>query len=170
VLSSLPDLQKERGFPHPSRKKKLLKFKRESTRSAMRPRAAEFEDNSALPALGNRARTLRAPTAPLARFRPFAARGRDGDPGLPEYISRHIFVWWLGLERSLVWITVGAILVIAPGRSMPAGPERPLKPQGPAPLPAPGQAPYRPGALCCPTGGNRSGGQATDGLWWAVCG
>jgi hypothetical protein len=30
--SSLPDLQKERGFPHPSRKKKLLKFKRESTR------------------------------------------------------------------------------------------------------------------------------------------
>jgi len=34
VLSSLPDLQKERGFPHPSRKKKLLKFKRESTPSA----------------------------------------------------------------------------------------------------------------------------------------
>jgi hypothetical protein len=32
MLSSLPDLQKERGFPHPSRKKKLLKFKRESTR------------------------------------------------------------------------------------------------------------------------------------------
>jgi hypothetical protein len=31
MLSSLPDLQKERGFPHPSRKKKLLKFKREST-------------------------------------------------------------------------------------------------------------------------------------------
>ena len=30
--SSLPDLQKERGFPHPSRKKKLLKLKRESTR------------------------------------------------------------------------------------------------------------------------------------------
>jgi hypothetical protein len=28
----LADLQKERGFPHPSRKKKLLKFKRESTR------------------------------------------------------------------------------------------------------------------------------------------
>jgi hypothetical protein len=27
----LADLQKERGFPHPSRKKKLLKFKREST-------------------------------------------------------------------------------------------------------------------------------------------
>jgi hypothetical protein len=32
MLSSLPNLQKERGFPHPSRKKKLLKFKRESTR------------------------------------------------------------------------------------------------------------------------------------------
>ena len=32
MLSSLPDLQKERGFPFtPSRKKKLLKFKREST-------------------------------------------------------------------------------------------------------------------------------------------
>jgi hypothetical protein len=31
MLSSLPDLQKERGFPHPSRKKKLLKSKREST-------------------------------------------------------------------------------------------------------------------------------------------
>jgi hypothetical protein len=31
MLSSLPNLQKERGFPHPSRKKKLLKFKREST-------------------------------------------------------------------------------------------------------------------------------------------
>jgi hypothetical protein len=31
MLSSLPDLQKERGFPHPSRKNKLLKFKREST-------------------------------------------------------------------------------------------------------------------------------------------
>jgi hypothetical protein len=32
MFSSLPELQKERGFPHPSRKKKLLKFKRESTR------------------------------------------------------------------------------------------------------------------------------------------
>ena len=31
MFSSLPDLQKERGFPHPSRKKKLLKLKREST-------------------------------------------------------------------------------------------------------------------------------------------
>jgi hypothetical protein len=31
MLSSLPDLQKERGFPYPSRKKKLLNFKREST-------------------------------------------------------------------------------------------------------------------------------------------
>jgi hypothetical protein len=31
MSSSLADLQKERGFPHPSRKKKLLKFKREST-------------------------------------------------------------------------------------------------------------------------------------------
>jgi hypothetical protein len=33
MSSSLPDLQKERGFPHPSKKKKLLKSKRESTRS-----------------------------------------------------------------------------------------------------------------------------------------
>jgi hypothetical protein len=33
MSSSLADLQKERGFPHPSRKKKVLKFKRESTRS-----------------------------------------------------------------------------------------------------------------------------------------
>jgi hypothetical protein len=32
MLSWLPDLQKERGFPHPSRKKKLLQLKRESTR------------------------------------------------------------------------------------------------------------------------------------------
>ena len=32
MFSLLADLQKERGFPHPSRKKKLLKFKRESTR------------------------------------------------------------------------------------------------------------------------------------------
>ena len=33
MLSSLPESQKERGFPFtPSRKKKLLKFKRESTR------------------------------------------------------------------------------------------------------------------------------------------
>ena len=32
MLSSLPELKKERSFPHPSRKKKLLKFKRESTR------------------------------------------------------------------------------------------------------------------------------------------
>jgi hypothetical protein len=32
MFSSLPDLQKERGFPFtPSRKKKLLKSKREST-------------------------------------------------------------------------------------------------------------------------------------------
>jgi hypothetical protein len=31
MSSSLADLQKERGFPHPSRKKKVLKFKREST-------------------------------------------------------------------------------------------------------------------------------------------
>jgi hypothetical protein len=31
MFSLLADLQKERGFPHPSRKKKLLKFKREST-------------------------------------------------------------------------------------------------------------------------------------------
>jgi hypothetical protein len=31
MFSSLLDLQKERGFPHPSRKKKLLKLKREST-------------------------------------------------------------------------------------------------------------------------------------------
>jgi hypothetical protein len=29
MLSWLPDVQKERGFPHPSRKKKVLKFKRE---------------------------------------------------------------------------------------------------------------------------------------------
>jgi hypothetical protein len=35
MLSSLPDLQKERGFPHPSRKKKLLKLKRESTHCAI---------------------------------------------------------------------------------------------------------------------------------------
>jgi hypothetical protein len=34
MFSLLADLQKERGFPHPSRKKKLLKFKRESTRSS----------------------------------------------------------------------------------------------------------------------------------------
>ena len=33
MFLSLPELQKERGFPHPSRKKKLLKLKRESTRS-----------------------------------------------------------------------------------------------------------------------------------------
>ena len=32
MFLSLPELQKERGFPHPSRKKKLLKLKRESTR------------------------------------------------------------------------------------------------------------------------------------------
>ena len=32
MFSLLADLQKERGFPHPSRKKKLLKLKRESTR------------------------------------------------------------------------------------------------------------------------------------------
>jgi hypothetical protein len=31
MFSLLADLQKERGFPHPSRKKQLLKFKREST-------------------------------------------------------------------------------------------------------------------------------------------
>jgi len=31
MFSSLPDLQKERGFPCPSTKKKLLKLKREST-------------------------------------------------------------------------------------------------------------------------------------------
>jgi hypothetical protein len=31
MFLSLPELQKERGFPHPSRKKKLLKLKREST-------------------------------------------------------------------------------------------------------------------------------------------
>ena len=31
MLSSLPDLQKEKGLPHPSRKKKTLKLKREST-------------------------------------------------------------------------------------------------------------------------------------------
>jgi hypothetical protein len=36
MFSLLADLQKERGFPHPSRKKKLLKFKRESTRSSER--------------------------------------------------------------------------------------------------------------------------------------
>jgi len=36
MFSLLADLQKERGFPHPSRKKKLLKFKRESTCSAPR--------------------------------------------------------------------------------------------------------------------------------------
>jgi len=33
MFLSLPELQKERGFPHPSRKKKLLKLKRESTHS-----------------------------------------------------------------------------------------------------------------------------------------
>ena len=32
MLSWLPDVQKEKGFPHPSKKKKLLQFKRESTR------------------------------------------------------------------------------------------------------------------------------------------
>jgi hypothetical protein len=36
MFSLLADLQKERGFPHPSRKKKLLKFKRESTRSGQK--------------------------------------------------------------------------------------------------------------------------------------
>src|SRR5208283_1040562 len=39
MSSSLADLQKERGFPHPSRKKKLLKFKRESTCSQANPEA-----------------------------------------------------------------------------------------------------------------------------------
>jgi hypothetical protein len=34
MFSLLADLQKERGFPHPSRKKQLLKFKRESTLAA----------------------------------------------------------------------------------------------------------------------------------------
>ena len=38
MLSSLPDFQKERRFPcTPSRKKNLLKFKRESTRFAGYP-------------------------------------------------------------------------------------------------------------------------------------
>jgi len=36
MFLSLPELQKERGFPHPSRKKKLLKSKRESTCSISR--------------------------------------------------------------------------------------------------------------------------------------
>jgi len=40
MFSSLPELQKERGFPHPSRKKKLLKLKRESTCSAEGRRSA----------------------------------------------------------------------------------------------------------------------------------
>ena len=31
MLSSLPEFKKERRFPHPSSKKKLLKSKREST-------------------------------------------------------------------------------------------------------------------------------------------
>ena len=39
MLSSLPDFQKERRFPcTPSRKKNLLKFKRESTRSGAHPK------------------------------------------------------------------------------------------------------------------------------------
>jgi hypothetical protein len=42
MFSLLADLQKERGFPHPSRKKKLLKFKRESTRSSHRKARAEW--------------------------------------------------------------------------------------------------------------------------------
>jgi hypothetical protein len=53
MFSLLADLQKERGFPHPSRKKKLLKFKRESTcsrqyvpRISSRPMPREFVPNS----------------------------------------------------------------------------------------------------------------------------
>jgi len=43
MLSSLPEPQKERGFPFtPSRKKKLLKLKRESTRYKTGPRYAGF--------------------------------------------------------------------------------------------------------------------------------
>ncbi len=44
--SSLPEPQKERGFPFtPSRKKKLLIFKRESTRSAPKGRNNEAQAN-----------------------------------------------------------------------------------------------------------------------------
>ena len=62
MLSSLPELQKERGFPHPSRKKKLLKFKRESTRSAALTlgdgKAAELHTKFALPAFSLASQTL----------------------------------------------------------------------------------------------------------------
>src|SRR5208337_3330175 len=45
MFSSLPDLQKERGFPHPSRKKKLLKSKRESTRYIQNQKESPQEKN-----------------------------------------------------------------------------------------------------------------------------
>ena len=45
MSSSLADLQKERGFPHPSRKKKLLKSKRESTRYIQNQKESPQEKN-----------------------------------------------------------------------------------------------------------------------------
>jgi len=47
MLSSLPDFQKERRFPcTPSRKKNLLKFKRESTRCALEEVGNKPEEGS----------------------------------------------------------------------------------------------------------------------------
>jgi hypothetical protein len=42
MFSSLAELQKERGFPHPSRKKKLLTLKRESTHIKSSPVGANY--------------------------------------------------------------------------------------------------------------------------------
>jgi hypothetical protein len=44
VLPSLPELKKEGSLPHPSRKKKLLKFKREARLTIWSLAGGGFED------------------------------------------------------------------------------------------------------------------------------
>ena len=65
MLSSLPNLQKERGFPHPSRKKKLLKFKRESTRCGQIPPSGRHISSLLVEPVGQNSEPFGQPEIPM---------------------------------------------------------------------------------------------------------
>jgi hypothetical protein len=88
VLSSLPDLQKERGFPYPSRKKNLLKLKRESTPFFTSRLTHKFRGGTLFASLYYDRRFVCGATgplagfpSPLAHFREWVWAGRSPPPG-----------------------------------------------------------------------------------------
>jgi hypothetical protein len=95
VLSSLPDLQKERGFPHPSRKKKLLKFKRESTRCDFEACASTRRHRQITVCFALRKTSFLAGKGrPISfherRYRPTFPRTEQGQESIPFFCENHL--------------------------------------------------------------------------------